>query len=500
LYAANQQSWHEYSLRVREAYEDQGADAMAERSFDVLILGAGPGGYVAAIRAAQLGLSVALVEKDAPGGVCLNIGCIPSKALIHQATQFSEGRALLEKAGAVVDVSGFDYSVVWKASRLAADRLSKGVQYLLKKNKVEYIRGTGTLADARGILVETEGGKETIRGKAVILATGSRPRSIPGFMIDEKTLLSSTGLLLSDRLPESIVILGAGAIGMEFAYVLRSFGVEVTVVELLEQVLPLEDEESAKIIEKAFTARGIRIHTGARAHKAAVSGSGVSVALTLKDGTAAVVEAEKVLVSVGRAPNTENLGLEASGIRMTRGFVETGDFYETSAAGVYAIGDITVQPQLAHVASKAGEIAAEHIAHVLHGSPEPREARINPYAIPGAVYCEPEVASFGLSEKKAKELAVRFQTARFPYRGIGKAVAVEAPEGQVKILFSPDSGAILGASIVGAGATETIHELLLASHSELTLEDIASMIHAHPTMSEGIMEAAKAGLGQAIHI
>ncbi len=473
---------------------------MAERSFDVVILGAGPGGYVAAIRAAQLGLSAAVIEKDSPGGVCLNIGCIPSKALIHQATLYSEGKALLEKAGAVVDLSGFDYSTVWKASRLAADRLSKGVQFLLKKNKVEYIRGTGTMADAHSVLVDSGGGSETIRGQAVILATGSRPRSIPGFTIDEKSFLSSTGILMSEKLPKSIVILGAGAIGMEFAYVLRSFGVEVTVVELLEQVLPLEDAESAKVVEKAFLSRGIRIHTGARADKATVSKAGVSVGVTLKDGTATAIEAEKVLVSVGRAPNTENLGLEALGVKLNRGYVETGAYYETSAAGVYAIGDITIQPQLAHVASKAGEIAAEHIAHMLKGAPEPHEDRINPYTIPGAVYCEPEVASFGLSEKKARELAVRFEVARFPYRGIGKAVATEAPDGQVKILFSPDTGAILGASIAGVGATDTIHELLLASHAELTIEDIAGMVHAHPTLSEGIMEAAKAGLGQAIHI
>lgn len=473
---------------------------MAERSFDVVILGAGPGGYVASIRAAQLGLSVAVIEKDSPGGVCLNIGCIPSKALIHQANLYSDGKALLEKAGAVVDLAGFNYSTIWEASRLAADRLSKGVQYLLKKNKIAYIEGTGTMSDAHGVLIDTGSGTETIRGKAIILATGSRSRSIPNFTIDEIFFLSSTGLLMSERLPKSIIILGAGAIGMEFAYVLRSFGVEVTIVELLDQVLPLEDEESAKIVARAFIARGVRIYTGTRAEKATVSGSMVSVALTLKDGTSSILEAEKVLISVGRDPNTENLGLEALGIRLTCGYVETGDFYETSAAGVYAIGDITRQPQLAHVASKAGEIAAEHIAHLFKGTPEPHESRINPYTIPSAVYCKPEVASFGLSEKKARELAVRFELARFPFRGIGKAVATEAPDGQVKIVFSPDSGAILGASIVGSGATDTIHELLLASHAELTIEDVADIIHAHPTLSEGIMEAAKVGLGRAIHV
>lgn len=473
---------------------------MSERSFDMVILGAGPGGYVAAIRASQLGLSVAIVEKDLPGGVCLNIGCIPSKALIHQASVFHDGTALLKKTGATFDLSGFDYDKVWKASRLAADRLSKGVQYLLKKNKVEYVHGTGTLLDATTIVVDTGSAMETLHGKAIIVATGSRPRSIPGFAIDETSILSSTGLLMSNHLPRSIVILGAGAIGMEFAFVLSSFGVKVTIVELLPQVLPLEDEETAKVVEKSFSARGVTIHTAAKAEKVEKTGSGCAVHVVLKDGSPSILEAEQVLVSIGRAPNTENIGLEALGIKLNRGYVETGDYYETAAAGVYAIGDITIQPQLAHVASRAGEIVAEHVAHLLKGSPEPQEARINPYTIPSAVYCEPEAASFGLSEKKAKELAVRYEVARFPYRGIGKAVATEAPDGQVKIVFSPENGAILGSAVVGIGATDTIHELLLASRAELTLDDVAEMIHAHPTLSEGIMEAAKAGLGKAIHI
>ncbi len=472
---------------------------MEDKSFDVVIIGAGPGGYVAGIRAAQLGLSVAVVEKDSPGGVCLNIGCIPSKALIHQATLFSEGKALLEKAGAKVDTSGFDYANIWKTSRKAAETLSGGVKYLLKKNKVAYVQGTATLVDPHTVSVVTAEGATMLHARAVILATGSRPRSLPGFVIDEKTILSSTGLLLSETLPKSMVILGAGAIGMEFAYVLASFGVKVTIVELMDQVLPLEDTESAAIVEKAFVAHGVLIHTGAKAEKAAADANGVTVSVVLKDGTQAILKADRLLVSIGRAPNTENLGLESLGVTMNRGYVETGAYYETSAAGIYAIGDITIQPQLAHVASKAGEIAVEHIAHLLKGSPEPAESRINPHAIPSAVYCEPEIASFGLSEKKAKDLAVRHAVARFPYRGIGKAVATGAPEGHVKIIYDPETQEILGASIAGAGATDTIHELLLASHAELTLTEVAGMIHAHPTLSEGIMEACKTGLGMAIH-
>lgn len=472
---------------------------MKERSFDVVIVGGGPGGYVAGIRAAQLGLSAAVVEKDSLGGVCLNIGCIPSKALIHQAGLFSGGSALFAKTGVKADFSEFDFSKIWRASRLAAERLSKGVQYLLKKNKVEVVKGFGSLSDSRSVLVKNGDEEELLRARALILATGSRPRSLPGFAIDEKVLLSSTGLLLSDTLPSSLAILGAGAIGMEFAYVMRSFGVDVTIVELMDQVLPLEDAESAAIVEKAFTARGVKIHTSAKAEKASVEGAKAKLSVQLKDGTKADIVADKLLVSVGRAPNTDNIGLENLGIRMTKGYIETGDFYETSAEGIYAIGDITTHPQLAHVASKAGEIAVEHIAHALKGAPAPREARINPYTIPSAVYCEPEVASFGLSEKMAREMNARINVARFPYRGVGKAVASEAPDGQIKIVFAPDTGAVLGASIVGAGATDTIHELLLASVAELTLDDLAEMIHAHPTLSEGIMEAAKAGLGRAIH-
>jgi len=478
----------------------QGAGQMLEKSFDVVILGAGPGGYVAAIRAAQLGLSVVVAEKDSPGGVCLNIGCIPSKALIHQATLFHEGKKLLESSGVQVDTTGFEYGKIWKASRQAADTLAGGVKYLLKKNKVEYIQGTGTLVDAHTVSVITSDNTVVLHGKSVMVATGSRPRSLPGFLIDEKTILSSTGLLLSETLPESMVILGAGAIGMEFAYVLSSFGVKVTIVELMDQVLPLEDAESAAVVEKAFTSRGIAIHTGARAEKAVVENNRISVAVLLKDGTRTNIEADRLLVSVGRAPNTEGLGLDSIGVAMDRGYIKTGAYYETSASGVYAIGDVTIQPQLAHVASKAGELAVEHIAHILIGSPEAPEKRIHPDTIPSAVYCEPEVASFGLSEKKARELAIPCTVARFPYRGIGKAVATGAPEGQVKVVFDPDSKAILGASIVGAGATDTIHELLLAARAELTLEDVAGMIHAHPTLSEGIMEACKAGLGMAIHV
>jgi len=473
---------------------------MEVKQYDFVVIGAGPGGYVAAIRAAQLGLATAVVEKNLVGGVCLNIGCIPSKSLIHSARLFAEGKKLLEKCGAKVDLGGFDYAPAWKASRLAADRLSKGVSYLLKKNGVELIQGTAALSGAGTIDVETANGTLQLKAKAILLATGSRPRLIPGFEFDEKRILSSTGMLMSEKLPKRLFILGAGAIGMEFAYVMNAFGVEVTVAELLPRVLPLEDEEASKIVEKEFRARGVVIYTGAKASGAEGAGDHVVVHLSDAQGAPLEIEADAALVAVGRTTNIDGLGLEKLGMRTERGYIITGEYHETSCAGIYDVGDITTYPQLAHTASKAGEIVAERVAHLLKGTPDPRDHVLDRLHVPSAVYCEPEVASFGLSEASAKGKAVPYAVARFPYRGNGRAVAVEAPEGQVKIVFDPDTKAILGASIVGESAADTIHEILLASKAELTVEDVAELVHAHPTVSETIMEASKAALGHAIHI
>ncbi|MCX8013100.1 MAG: FAD-dependent oxidoreductase, partial [Rectinema sp.] len=364
----------------------------------------------------------------------------------------------------------------------------------------DLIKGVARLAGASSVAVDGPEGEQHLRAGAIILATGSRPRSIPGFDIDEQRILSSTGLLMRDSLPRRLLILGAGAIGMEFAYIMRAFGVSVTVVELLPRVLPLEDEEASKIVEKQFRARGVSIHIGARAASAETVGDHLVVHGTDSNNTPFDIETDAVLVSIGRTPNTEGLGLESLGMRMEKGFVVTGDYHETSCAGIYAIGDITTYPQLAHAASKAGEIAAERIAHLLRGTPNPQEKTLDRNRIPSAVYCEPEVASFGLSEAKAKEAGIRHAIARFPYRGNGRAVATEAPEGQAKIVFDPDSHGILGASLVGEGAADLIHEILLAAQAELTLEDVADLVHAHPTVSEVLMEAAKAGLEKAIHI
>lgn len=462
---------------------------MAKYDYDLVIIGAGPGGYVAGIRARQLGLSVAVIEKDSPGGVCLNWGCIPSKALIHQA-EIAHYAEDLAKMGAAVDMAGLDYSKVHQKSRDAAGKLSKGVQALLKKNKVDYIQGTATFTGPHEIDVD---GKRVISGAHVMIATGSRPREIPGFEFDGKKILSSTDILSLTKLPKKLVILGAGAIGMEFAYVMNAFGVEVTVVEMLDQILPLEDADAVDVIAKAFKRHGIKMLTGTKAKSVDTKGKGIKLTIEPAGGSEEVIDADMMLVAVGRAPNTEGIGLEKVGVSTERGFVTVGDYYQTSVQGIYAIGDVTSSPLLAHVASKEGEIAVEHMAghHPLR--------KIDPDLIPSAVYCEPEIGSFGLSEKRAAEKGLNYEVALFPYRGAGKSVAVEKSEGIVKIVYRKDTREILGAHVAGYNATELIHELLLAKQAELLPEDIAGMVHAHPTLSEAVMESARVAEGWAIH-
>jgi dihydrolipoamide dehydrogenase len=461
---------------------------MAEYDYDLLILGAGPGGYVAAIRASQLGLKAAIVERDAPGGVCLNWGCIPSKALIHQAELMHSVREL-EAIGATVGLETVDYGKVHKKSRDAAGKLSKGVQALLKRNKIEYISGNGVFSGPHEITVD---GKKAVTGKNILIATGSRSKEIPGFEVDGKKVLSSREILDLKELPKKLLILGAGAIGMEFAYVMNAFGVDVTVVEMLDQLLPLEDHDAVDVIAKAFKRYGIQTMTGTRAKSLDRKGKGVK--LTVESGDAEeTLNADMLLVAVGRTPNTEDMGLEKVGVTLDRGFVVVGDYCRTAVQGIYAIGDVTSSPLLAHVASKEGEIAVEHMAG---HDPEPK---IDPSLIPSAVYCEPQIGSFGLTEKKARDRGLDFETAIFPYRGAGKSVAVDRSEGIVKIVYRKDTREILGGHAAGVDATELIHELLLARKAELLPEDIATMVHAHPTLSEAVMEAARTAEGWAIH-
>ncbi len=462
---------------------------MAEQNYDLIVIGAGPGGYVAAVRASQLGLKTAVIEKDKPGGVCGNWGCIPSKSLIHQAEAFERIEDLTHM-GVKVDVTGLDYAAVQKKSRQAADRSGKGVQFLLKKNKVDYLQGTAVLSGPQSVSVD---GKE-YKARFLLLATGSRPRELPGFEFDEKQVLSSTGILSLTELPKSLLILGSGAIGMEFAYVMSVFGVKVTVIEMLPRILPLEDPDTAAVVEKAFKERGVSFLVGTRATELKKDAQMVRLTVQTPDGKTQILEAEKILVAVGRVPNTENLGLEKVGVKTDRGFVVVKDYYQTDVKTIYAIGDLIPSPLLAHVASKEGEIAVEHMAGKAH------EARLDPLSIPGATYCEPQIASFGYSEEKAKEKGVAYKAYTFPYTGNGKANAIERQEGLVKVLMDPKSHEIIGGHAVGAYATEIIHELLLARKAELLPEDIATMVHAHPTISESVMEAARGLEGWAIHI
>jgi len=468
---------------------------MSAYNYDLIIIGGGPGGYVSAVRASQLGLKTALIEKDKLGGVCGNWGCIPSKALIHQAEAFHTIGAL-EHMGVKVDVSGLDYSKVQAKSRAAAEGSGKGTAYLMKKNKVDVVAGTAVVTGPNEVVVD---GAQKLTASALLVATGSRPRALPGFEFDETQVLSSTGILSMTNLPKSLLILGSGAIGMEFAYIMNAFGVEVTVVEMLPRVLPVEDHETAAVVEKAFVKRGVKFHVGTKASSLKKSPSGVELTIE-KDGKTDVLRAEKILVAVGRVPNTENLGLEKQGVKLDRGFVTVGDYYQTGAPSIYAIGDIVPSPLLAHVASKEGEIAVEYLASKLKGGKAPHEKKLDPALIPGATYCEPQIASFGLTEEKAKEKKIEYKAYSFPFTGNGKAKAVDHTEGLAKVVYDPKTKEILGGHVVGLYATELVHELLLAKKAELLPEDIATMVHAHPTVSEAVMEAARGVEGWAIHI
>jgi dihydrolipoamide dehydrogenase len=477
---------------------------MADFEYDVAFIGAGPGGYVGAIRARQLGLKTLVVEKEKAGGVCLNIGCIPSKALIDRATKF---RAIEELShfGVRADLSAFDYGAVQESSRTAADRLSKGVNSLLKKNGVEYISGVARLSGAHEVTVRaTDGTEKKIGAAAIVIATGSRPRVVNVFEFDEERVLSSSGFLMLKKLPKRLSILGAGAIGMEAAYVMNAFGVEVTVIEMLNRILPMEDAEAAAVVRSAFEKRGVRFMTETKAFSLDRPAKGpLSLAIGPASAQSAAdkIETDALLVAIGRAPNTDGLGLEGLGVRLERGYVEVGDYYETAASDIYAIGDIVAgEAQLAHVAFAQGELVAERIAAKLGKGPLPHERRVEARFVPSAVYCEPQVAGFGLKEEALKAAGRSYKAAKFPYIGIGKAVAIGASEGFAKVLTDPRTGEILGAAVVGAEATELVHELLLASRAELTAEDVASVVHAHPTLSESIKEVALASLGRAIHI
>jgi dihydrolipoamide dehydrogenase len=445
--------------------------------YDVIVIGAGPGGYSAGIRAGELGLKTCVIEQDTLGGVCLNWGCIPTKNLIQQAGIFSS-RLEMEGMGCVIDAARFDYGRVHDQSRAVVRTLIEGVEYLFKKNKVSCVRGTATIVSQNEVVLD---GATEVTGEKIIIATGSRPLEIDGFEFDEDYVLSSTGILSLEKLPESLIILGGGAIGCEFAYLMNRFGVQVHLVEMEKQILPGEDARVAAVLKRSFTESGIKVITGARADFLEKASGKVVVVLTDKTGNTQRIEARKTLCALGRTPNTETIGLEHIGLQTERGFIPVGDFYQTAVSGVYAVGDVVDTPLLAHVAAREGEIAVEHIAG---RSPQ---IRIDFNEVPSAVYCEPQVASFGLREERAKEAKTSYKRVMLPYRSVGKAVAAGITDGMFKMLYDPETHEILGAHIVGHDATELIHEILLAKTAGLSPGDIVRMVHAHPTLSEGIM-------------
>ncbi len=464
---------------------------MAERQFDVTVIGGGPGGYVAAIRAAQLGFKVGLVERDKLGGVCLNWGCIPSKALLKSAELYSKIKEGEEYGISAKELS-YDFSKIIKRSRDIADRQSKGVEYLMKKNKIEVVSGSAKFTGKNSLEV-TKDGKvaDTIKTKNTILATGGRPRSIPGVTIDGKKIISSSEAMVLPKQPKSMLVIGAGAIGVEFAYFYNAFGTKVTIVEMLPTILPIEDKEITKILDSSFRKSGIEILTNTKVDSVTV-GDEVTVKVSGKEGTQ-TLKGEVALMAIGVQGNVESLGLEALGVKVEKGFMKVDQFGKTNVDGIYAIGDVSGPPLLAHVASHEGVVAVEHIAgKAKHG--------IDRNNIPGCTYCQPQVASVGLTEEAALAAGYRLKIGHFPYRPLGKAMATGETVGTIKLIFDEKYGELLGAHIIGAEATEMIHELVMAKSLETTYEEIFHTIHAHPTYSEGIMEAAGEAYGVAINI
>ncbi|HWB61155.1 MAG TPA: dihydrolipoyl dehydrogenase [Chthoniobacteraceae bacterium] len=457
-------------------------------NYDLIVIGGGPAGYVGAIRAAQLGKKVACVEKERAGGTCLNWGCIPTKSLLRNAELFHLMSHRAADFGFKFDNLSFDWSKVIKRSRAVADRLAGGVEFLFKKNKIDYLRGEGTIDKAGSVTVKSADGKtETHSAPKILVCTGVVTRELPGLPINHKTVVGSHDAMILDPQPKSMVIIGAGAIGIEFAYFFNAFGTKVTVVEMLPNILPVEDTEISVTLEKSLTKAGIRILTGTKTTKTEATDTGVKI--TVEGKQTETIEADVAIVAIGVSP------LLPGGIKLDlteRGYIKTKDNYETSVPGVYAAGDIIGPPWLAHVASYEAVQAVDG----MFGKGKPKKVT----TFPGCTYCQPQVASVGLTERAAKEKGLKFKVGKFPFQASGKALAVGESEGFVKVLIGEPNGEILGAHIIGAEATELIAELGLAITLEATYEEIEATIHAHPTLSEAVKEATEQALGHAIHI
>jgi dihydrolipoamide dehydrogenase len=459
--------------------------------YNVVVLGAGPGGYVAAIRAAQLGLKTAVIEKEYWGGVCLNIGCIPSKALLKNAELAHTLKHRGKEFGFSFDNLTIDYEVAFQRSRQVSDRLVKGVGFLMKKNKIDTIEGTGTLTNANTIKVQlNEGGEQEVTADNIIIATGARPRLLPGVELDGQKFITYVEAITSDTLPQKAVIVGGGAIGVEFAYVWANYGVDVTIIEMLPRILPNEEPEVSSVIEKAYKKLKINLKTDTTVDKFDTSGDGLK--LTLSDGS--TLDCDQVMIAINFIPNTEEIGLAEVGVKLTeRGAIDIDSSMRTSVPNIYAIGDVATEYKLAHIASAMGIVAAETIA----GHPT---VTLDYRMMPRATYCVPQVASFGYTEAQAKEAGYEVNVGQFPFQPNGKALGLGEREGFVKIIADARYGEILGAHLVGPDVTELLPELTLAHNAELTAEEIARNVHAHPTLSEVLMEAAHGVEGQAIHM
>ena len=470
--------------------------------YDVVVVGSGPGGYVAAIRSAQLGLKTAIVERESLGGVCLNWGCIPTKALIHNAEVLEELHNA-DEYGFSFDNLTVDFGKAVKRSRGIVSRQTKGVGFLMKKNKIDVIEGHGAFVDAHTLQVTPSEFKEDAKEQTVtaanfIIATGARARSLPGTAIDGDRIIQYRDAVVLPEVPKKLIVVGSGAIGMEFSYVYSTYGAEVTVIEMLDQILPLEDPEVSAEVQKAFNKKGIKTLTSTRTEKVDIGADGVTVTVkNLKNDEVQTLTADRVLMAIGVQPNTDSVALEAAGVKLDkRGFVEVDEVMRTSTPNIYAIGDCTGKLALAHVASAMGIVAAETIAGV-PTMPIPADRYI---FMPRCTYCEPQVASMGYTEAQAKEKGFEIKVGKFPFMPNGKAQALNAKVGFVKIIADAKYGEILGAHLVGPSVTELLPELSLAQMMEITPAEIARNVHAHPTLSEVLMEAAHAVEGHPIHM
>jgi dihydrolipoamide dehydrogenase len=462
--------------------------------FDVAIIGTGPGGYVAAIRAGQLGLKTAVIEKDTRyGGTCLLRGCIPTKALLRDAHLFQELKRASQQGLFKTGEIALDFTKVQDRKKDVVEKMAKGVEFLFRKNRVTVLKGYGEVMAPDRIAVRGNGASTEVAAKNIIIATGSEAKPLPGYDYDEKNFLSNVGVLDLTRIPKSMLIVGSGAVGVEFASIYNSFGAKVTLIEVLPNITPLEDEEISKELKRVFTKKGIEVYTKARLEAAKATENGIEATFQTEKGEVKKYTVEKMLIATGRGPNTSNVGLEKIGVATERGFIKVGDYMETNVNGVYAIGDVTPSPLLAHVAMQEGIVAVEKIA-----GKHPVPIKYN--QVPSCTYCDPQVASVGLTEAKAREAGYEVKVGKFPFTAIGKAKIEDATDGFVKVVADAKYGEILGVHMIGNTVTEMVAEAVAAIALEGTVDDLVNTIHAHPTLAEATHEAMENVFGAAVHI